>query len=336
MNTVAHPSATGSATATSPATTFPNELLFLIAAHMDPDTDRDALLSLLCVSQVAWEAAARVLYRHMSLDTDKVATLLHPDGNISDRTRRALTFTKSLQIITPLRHAELYSLWTAAEGAKVPKTPLFPRAEQVHLIDRPDIMHPFTINATPRDRRPSEGVRVFNRPDMCITGYMSHRQYLLLPWCSLRAITYHDGSADWVMQYGLPDQWTSLRIFDHTNTTHFLERWGDSLGGWEKKMSSEKRKDLPPVRICVTSGRAEYRRFLADAREEDDWVPTPESRMQVEWYPVREGYKCASCTMCGEFLSPSSLMSRSQMAIRAPQPLGGVGALEYSRLDRFR
>ena len=276
-------------------TALPNELLYSIAPHLDPITDRSSLLSLLCVSEAAWDAAVRVLYCHLLLDTDKVAKLLQRGRHISERTRRALTFTKSLEIVTPLRHSELYLLWEAAEAAQVPETPLFPRAETVRLVDRVDMTDSWDNPIPPL--RPREDVRVFNCPDICLNGYQAHLQSLLFPRCSFRAATYHGWKGGFGLRDGLPRQWTSLRIFD---VHWFLDNAPGSLRGWERRLNDEEdRRHVPAIQVYVTDSEHIYLEFFERAKHQEGWEPTPASRFQIEWYPPEKRRDCPPCTICG-------------------------------------
>ncbi|KAL1412825.1 hypothetical protein Q8F55_000573 [Vanrija albida] len=106
---------------------LPAELLVMVLEHLDVNTDRSTYLSLLCVSPIFWEETARVLYRNIDMGADQVRRIFR--GQISDRTRLALSFIKLLNLVD-VQYAALQAMFAQA----IPHQPLFPNVYKVHVV----------------------------------------------------------------------------------------------------------------------------------------------------------------------------------------------------------
>lgn len=278
--------------------TLPVELQYEIISQLDPVADRSTLVTLLSVSSTFWEEAARLLYRKVTLDHDRLHRLLgvghasetHQPTSLSARTRRALGFIHSLHIVTPLPHPDLYFLWDTA----LPNTPLFPGVRTLSLRDRPD--YTWYNNPVPR-KRPEADVLLFDSPDACVTGYQSHHQLFYLPVKRLRSLTCHHVYADNVLRDLVmeqhPAQWESLRIFDDFSG-RFNDTAAPDIAAWERDIA---RRRQPPVQVCFQSLDAGFKARNAMFMTYG-WRESPASFIKLVFY--RSSDECKPCGVCGK------------------------------------
>lgn len=139
----------------------------MVIEHLDVNADRAAFLSLLRVSCVYWEMAARVLYRNIDISGTKLRKLLRSKtanrNELSTRQRTALSFIKRLN----LRDPEARTLSTMSRVA-IPSIPLFPNVHKVHIYcTKPahdDDLFEIDVDGWPR---PERDLIFFSSPDMC-------------------------------------------------------------------------------------------------------------------------------------------------------------------------
>lgn len=107
---------------------LPLEVVLHTITLLDPDTDRDSLLSLLRVSRACWEAAARALYRTMRLSTARQFLTLFSSASNKERAREYFNLVHRLEFGRGMPFDEEHRsfLWSWA----VPGVPLFPNVRQ--------------------------------------------------------------------------------------------------------------------------------------------------------------------------------------------------------------
>jgi len=114
-------------------TILPPELLQLIISFIDPFSDRQTLLSLLRVSTSCWDAAARSLYRTVTLQPKHFPQLFTPPhlpcSDPAGRVRRSLSFVHNLQFLGEFEWEERECMWSWAQ----PHIPLFPNVRTFAL-----------------------------------------------------------------------------------------------------------------------------------------------------------------------------------------------------------